>query len=244
MDKQTLKALGLVAQQLAAASTALAQILSGDGDPAPTGRKAAAPAVKMGWSAKQLKMLEAKASELVEDAGLDKKDAAARAVAWMEKRGEKKATPISDAPAATEEPKRRPGRPPRQENAAPAQNKKKIRMITLDDVREGNDNLGEFTSYLADEMGIPRDSEDFASIKAKFLELRRKFRKQVEEEQDVQDANGDLAPEGYIEGDENAVTYENFDDGEEPPPAPKVKVRQASRVQKAVSGFDFNGEDD
>jgi hypothetical protein len=233
MDAKTLKALGLIASQLAAASTALAQILNADdGDPSPTGTKK--PAVKMGWSAKQLKMLEEKATELVEDAGLDRKAAAARAVAWMEKKGEKRATPVNSAPAAVQE-KRGPGRPKmkREDDDVPAAPVKKptavkIKMLTLEEMRDGTaPTLAQFSASLVD-AGIERGSEKFEELKAKFLELRKKFKAQIEEEADVQDAD-DLTAEYVIgEGDPDSVTFSEEEEEEEPAPkkAPRVTVKK------------------
>lgn len=239
MDAKTLKALGLIASQLAAASSALAQILNADdGDPSPTGTKK--PAVKMGWSPKQIKMLEAKASELVEDAGLDRKTAAARAVAWMEKRGEKRATPVSGAPAVAQE-KRGPGRPKlkRDDDVPAAPVKKpaavKIKMLTLDEMRDGTaPTLAQFSASLV-EAGIERGSEKFEELKAKFLELRKKFKAQIEEEADVQDAD-DLTGDYVIgEGDPDAVT---FSEEEEEPAPPKKQSRVTVKKEKDAFQFD------
>lgn len=234
MDAKTLKALGLIASQLAAASSALAQILnSDDGDPSPTGTKK--PAVKLGWSPKQIKMLEEKALELVEDAGLDRKTAAARAVAWMEKRGEKRATPVNSAPAAVQE-KRGPGRPKlKRDDDVPAVQKKptKIKMLTLEEMREGTaPTLAQFSASLV-EAGIERGSEKFEELKAKFMELRKKFKAQIEEEADVQDAD-DLTGDYVIgEGDPDAVTF-----SEEEEPAPKKQTRVTVKKEKDAFQFD------
>lgn len=233
MDAKTLKALGLIASQLAAASTALAQILNADdGDPSPTGTK---KVLKMGWSPKQLRMLQEKAEELVEDAGLDNKTAAARAVAWMEKRGEKRATPVTSGAVAEEDAPKKRGRPPmNREAAAPAPVQKKIKMITLEETRDGTaPTLAQFSASLVD-AGIERDSEKFAELKAKFLELRKKFKAQLEEENDVQDAD-DLTGDYVIgEGDPDAVVFSE----EEPAPKKRVQVWKETAVE--TDGFKFD----
>lgn len=238
MDAKTLNALGLIASQLAAASTALAQILnSDDGDPSPTGTKKVP--VKMGWSPKQLRMLQEKAEELVEDAGLDNKTAAARAVAWMEKRGEKRATPVTSGAVAEEDAPKKRGRPPMNRGAgaaAPTQKKPvKIKMLTLEEMRDGTaPTLAQFSASLV-EAGIERGSEKFEELKAKFLELRKKFKAQIEEENDVQDAD-DLTGDYVIgEGDPDAVV---FSEDEEPAPKKRVQVRKEPAVE--TDGFKFD----
>lgn len=239
MDAKTLKALGLIATQLAAASSALAQILNADdGDPSPTGTRKAP--VKMGWSPKQIKMLEAKASELVEDAGLDRKTAAARAVAWMEKKGEKRATPVNSAPAVAQE-KRGPGRPKlkRDDDDVPAAPVKKpaavkIKMLTLDEMRDGTaPTLAQFSASLV-EAGIERGSEKFEELKAKFLELRKKYKAQIEEENDVTDADGLTGDYVIGGGDPDAVTFSE----EEEQPAPKKQTRVVVKKEKDAFQFD------
>ena len=67
---------------------------------------------------------------------------------------------------------------------APKPAKRVIKMITREDVENDTYKLSEFTAHLK-ENGIEKDSEDWTSLKNKFLELRRKYKEEIEEENTV-----------------------------------------------------------
>lgn len=65
-----------------------------------------------------------------------------------------------------------------------APKKKTIRMITREDVENDSYTLAEFRAHLK-ENGIEKGTENYAALNTKFLELRKKFKDEIEEENTV-----------------------------------------------------------
>lgn len=61
---------------------------------------------------------------------------------------------------------------------------KKIRMITREDVENDSYTLAEFRAHLK-ENGIEKGTENYAALNTKFLELRKKYKDEIEEENSV-----------------------------------------------------------
>ena len=68
--------------------------------------------------------------------------------------------------------------------AAKAPKKKTIKMITREDVENDSYTLAEFRAHLK-ENGIEKGTDDYATLNTKFLELRKKFKEEIEEENTV-----------------------------------------------------------
>ena len=65
-----------------------------------------------------------------------------------------------------------------------APKKKTIKMITREDVENDSYTLAEFRAHLK-ENGIEKGTDDYATLNTKFLELRKKYKEEIEEENTV-----------------------------------------------------------
>ena len=64
--------------------------------------------------------------------------------------------------------------------------KKTIKMITREDVENDSYTLAEFRAHLK-ENGIEKGTDDYATLNTKFLELRKKYKEEIEEENTVEE---------------------------------------------------------
>jgi predicted DNA-binding protein (UPF0251 family) len=91
-----------------------------------------------------------------------------------------------------------------------APKKKAIRMITREDVENDSYTLAEFRAHLK-ENGIEKGTDDYASLNAKFLELRKKFKEEIEEENSVEEPemtdDEQLMGEFTTEGDDGGFDF-------------------------------------
>lgn len=87
-------------------------------------------------------------------------------------RGGKKVAPAAKAPAA------------KTPTVKVAPKKKTIKMITREDVENDSYTLAEFRAHLK-ENGIEKGTDDYATLNTKFLELRKKYKEEIEEENTV-----------------------------------------------------------
>lgn len=67
-----------------------------------------------------------------------------------------------------------------------APKKKTIKMITREDVENDSYTLAEFRAHLK-ENGIEKGTDDYATLNTKFLELRKKYKEEIEEENTVEE---------------------------------------------------------
>lgn len=158
---QACAALAQVSQQLAA----VVQLMDSEGAPAPkaAAAKVAEPENKppVQFTAQEIEKIK-----LLMSCG-EEKNSAMRKVFNL-RGGKKVAAPAKAAPTVKVAAK-----------AAP-----KIKMITRENVENDSYKLSEFTAHLK-ENGIEKDSESWNAFKAKFLELRKKFKDEIEEENSV-----------------------------------------------------------
>ena len=165
---QACAALAQISQQL---STAVS-LMNGEGDPspfaAPEKKKPGRPPATAKAAAKEPVKFTAAEIEKIKflmDTGTEKQDAMRKV--FNLRGGSKAPAKTSAKPTVKVAPK-----------------KKAIRMITREDVENDTYKLSEFTAHLK-ENGIEKDSEDWTSLKNKFLELRRKYKEEIEEESTV-----------------------------------------------------------
>lgn len=164
---QACAALAQVSQQLAA----VVQLMDSEGDPAPMaaprrGRPSAAAKVAEPENKPpvQFTAQEIEKIKLLMSCG-EEKNSAMRKVFNL--RGGKKA-PAKTPPKVTVAPKAVP----------------KIKMITREDVENDSYTLGEFRAHLK-ENGIEKGTDSYTALNTKFLELRKKFKDEIEEENSV-----------------------------------------------------------
>lgn len=191
---QACAALAQVSQQLSAA----VQMMNGEGDPspfaAPEKKKPGRPPVakaepqKVVFTAAEIEKIK-----FLIETGTEKQDAMKKV---FNLRGGSK------APAKTA------AKPTPTVKVAPKP--KKIKMITREDVENDTYKLSEFTAHLK-ENGIEKDSEDWTTLKNKFLELRRKYKEEIEEENTVEEPemsdDDQLMGEFATEGDDGGFDF-------------------------------------
>lgn len=210
MSKQIAKSLTNAAQQLATVAATLQQAADALGaSPAPVATAPAAPK----WTPEQKKKLIQFRGAFMA-LGDDEKTASRKAIAKLTGGTGKNSGAAVQAPV-DQPAKRKPGRPAGSGRAAapapaapapaapaaPVQKKKRIHMLTLDEVREGTGmTLAQFCKSLVDDHGLDRDSEEFAGLRKQFLELRAKLKAQVEEENDVAASGEDLVDGFVVDG--------------------------------------------
>lgn len=164
---QACAALAQISQQL---STAVS-LMNGEGDPstfaAPEKKKPGRPPATAKAAAKEpvkFTAAEIEKIKLLMSCGEEKEDAMRKV---FNLRGGSK------APAA-------------KPTVKVAPKKKAIRMITREDVENDSYTLAEFRAHLK-ENGIEKGTDDYATLNAKFLELRKKFKDEIEEENTVEE---------------------------------------------------------
>ena len=239
MSATIAKNLLAVSKTLTAAAAALAAAAADlQKSPAPA---PAAPA----WSEEQKKKLTKFKEAFMTLEDMDENEARAAAI---KKLNEKPAGNSGSAvDADIDQPKKR-GRPagsgkknvddavPSPAPAAKPKGKMALRMITKEDVRNASYTLGEFTKHLREDHGLLPDSEQYLSLKKKFLDTRQKLKAEVEkemaEEQDVSDDEA-LVGEYTLDGDEP----EGDDEPEEIVAAPAPRSRAKAPVDDWEQGF-------
>ena len=175
---QACQLLAQASQQLAT----LAAAMNGDSDtgeetPKRRGRPPAAakvdPIFAKAEEKKAVKFTPAEVEKikLLMSCGEDKQDAMKKV---FNLRGGSKSPAAKTAPTVKVAPK-----------AAPKK-KAAIRMITRDDVENDSYTLAEFRAHLK-ENGIEKGTDDYATLNTKFLELRKRFKDEIEEENSVEE---------------------------------------------------------
>lgn len=172
---QACQLLAQASQQLAT----LAAAMNGDTDtgeetPKRRGRPPAAAKVEE-KKAVQFTAAEIEKIKLLISCGEEKQDAMKKV--FNLRGGSKTPAKAKTAPAAQPTVKVAP-------KVAPAKKKVSLRMITRDDVENDSYTLAEFRAHLK-ENGIEKGTEDYATLNTKFLELRKKFKDEIEEENSV-----------------------------------------------------------
>lgn len=81
-----------------------------------------------------------------------------------------------------------------------APKKKTIKMITREDVENDSYTLAEFRAHLK-ENGIEKGTEDYATLNTKFLELRKKFKEEIEEENTVSEEEPEMTDDEQLMGE-------------------------------------------
>ena len=84
--------------------------------------------------------------------------------------------------------------------AAKAPKKKTIKMITREDVENDSYTLAEFRAHLK-ENGIEKGTDDYATLNTKFLELRKKFKEEIEEENTVSEEEPEMTDDEQLMGE-------------------------------------------
>ena len=167
---QACAALAQVSQQLASA----VQIMNGENEnevSAEPKRRGRPPAVaaKVEPKKEPVKFTAAEIQKIqfLIETGTEKQEAMRKV---FNLRGGKKVAPAA-APAKTPTVKVAP-------------KKKTIKMITREDVENDSYTLAEFRAHLK-ENGIEKGTDDYATLNTKFLELRKKYKEELEEENTV-----------------------------------------------------------
>lgn len=171
---QACAALAQVSQQLASA----VQMMNGENavsaEPKRRGRPpAAAKAAEPKKEPVKFTAAEIQKIKFLMETGTEQQDACRKV---FNLRGGKKVAPTAPAKA--------PAAKTPTVKVAPKPAKRVIKMITREDVENDTYKLSEFTAHLK-ENGIEKDSEDWTNLKNKFLELRRTYKEEIEEENSV-----------------------------------------------------------
>ena len=103
-------------------------------------------------------------------------------------RGGKKVAPAAKAPAA------------KTPTVKVAPKKKTIKMITREDVENDSYTLAEFRAHLK-ENGIEKGTDDYATLNTKFLELRKKYKEEIEEENTVSEEEPEMTDDEQLMGE-------------------------------------------
>lgn len=166
---QACAALAQVSQQLASAVQMMNVSEVSEAEPKRRGRPpAVAKVAEPEKKAVQFTAQEIEKIKLLMSCGEEKNSAMAKVFAL--RGGKKAAAPEKAAPTVKVAPK-------------PAK-KASIRMITREDVENDSYTLGEFRAHLK-ENGIEKGTEAYATLNTKFLELRKKFKDEIEQENSV-----------------------------------------------------------
>lgn len=81
-----------------------------------------------------------------------------------------------------------------------APKKKTIKMITREDVENDSYTLAEFRAHLK-ENGIEKGTDDYATLNTKFLELRKKYKEEIEEENTVSEEEPEMTDDEQLMGE-------------------------------------------
>lgn len=81
-----------------------------------------------------------------------------------------------------------------------APKKKTIKMITREDVENDSYTLAEFRAHLK-ENGIEKGTDDYATLNTKFLELRKKYKEEIEEENTVSEKEPEMTDDEQLMGE-------------------------------------------
>ena len=244
MSKQIAKSLTAAAQQLATVAATLQQAAAALGAAPVATAPAAAPAAPAApkWTPEQKKKLVQFRGAFMA-LGDDEKTASRKAIAKLTGGTGKNSGAAVAAPV--DQPKRR-GRPAGSGRAAapapvaPAQKKKRIHMLTLDEVREGTGmTLAQFCKTLVEDHGLDRDSEEFTALRKQFIDLRAKLKAQVEEENDVAASGEDLV-DGFVVDGGDGGDDAGYDFDPEPVTPKKRGAKMAEEASNdADSEFGF-----
>lgn len=176
---QACAALAQVSQQLASA----VQMMNGENEnevsAAPEKKKPGRPpavAAKVEPKKEPVKFTAAEIQKIqfLIETGTEKQEAMRKV---FNLRGGKKVAPAAKAPAAKAPAAKTP-------TVKVAPKKKTIKMITREDVENDSYTLAEFRAHLK-ENGIEKGTDDYATLNTKFLELRKKYKEEIEEENTV-----------------------------------------------------------
>ena len=229
MSKKIATSLTAAAQQLATVAATLQQAAAAlSGAAAPV---AAAPAAPRFTSEEVKKMKSWKNAFL--ELGESPEAAHQKAIAKLEsmKKGKKNSGAAVAAPVDQPAPRQRRAAAP-----APAA-QKKIKMLTLEDVRNGTAmSLAEFGKSLVEEHGIDRNSEKFAALRAQFMELRKKYKAQLDEEASVAASGEDLVDGMTV--DDGTVEFAEDDGGYEFDAEPVVTPARGKKKAAAIVDAD------
>ena len=236
MSKQIAKSLTNAAQQLATVAATLQQAAAALGAaPAPV-----APAAPQ-WTPEQKKKLVQFRGAFMA-LGDDEKTASQKAIAKLTGSSSGAKNSGAAVAAPVDQPKRR-GRPAGSGRAAapapvaPAQKKKRIHMLTLDEVREGTGmTLAQFCKTLVEDHGLDRDSEEFTALRKQFIDLRAKLKAQVEEENDVAASGEDLVDGFVVDGGDGGD-----DAGYDFDPEPVTPKKRGAKMAEEAA-FDAESE--
>ena len=172
---QACAALAQVSQQLASA----VQVMNGENEnevSAEPKRRGRPPVVKAVEEKKPVTFSAAEIQKIqfLIETGTEKQEAMRKV---FNLRGGKKVAPTA-APAKA------PAAKAPTVKVAPKPPKRVIKMITREDVENDSYTLAEFRAHLK-ENGIEKGTDDYAALNTKFLELRKKFKDEIEEENSV-----------------------------------------------------------
>ena len=81
-----------------------------------------------------------------------------------------------------------------------APKKKTIKMITREDVENDSYTLAEFRAHLK-ENGIEKGTDGYATLNTKFLELRKKYKEEIEEENTVSEEEPEMTDDEQLMGE-------------------------------------------
>lgn len=170
---QACAALAQVSQQLASA----VQMMNGENEnevSAEPKRRGRPPVAKVEPKKEPVKFTAAEIQKIqfLIETGTEKQEAMRKV---FNLRGGKKVAPAA-APAKAPAAKTPTGKM--------APKKKTIKMITREDVENDSYTLAEFRAHLK-ENGIEKGTDDYATLNTKFLELRKKYKEEIEEENTV-----------------------------------------------------------
>lgn len=172
---QACAALAQVSQQLASAVQMMNGENEGSAEPKRRGRPpAAAKVAEPEKKAVTFSAAEIQKIQFLIETGTEKQEAMRKV---FNLRGGKKVAPTA-APAKA------PVAKTPTVKVAPKPAKRAIKMITREDVENDSYTLAEFRAHLK-ENGIEKGTDDYAALNTKFLELRKKFKDEIEEENSV-----------------------------------------------------------
>ncbi len=189
---QACAALAQVSQQLASAVQIMNGETENEGSAAPEKKKPGRPpavAAKVEPKKEPVKFTAAEIQKIqfLIETGTEKQEAMRKV---FNLRGGKKVAPTAPAKApAAKTP-----------TVTVAPKKKTIKMITREDVENDSYTLAEFRAHLK-ENGIEKGTDDYATLNTKFLELRKKYKEEIEEENTVSEEEPEMTDDEQLMGE-------------------------------------------
>lgn len=183
---QACAALAQVSQQLASA----VQMMNGENEVSAEPKRTPAVAAKVEPKKEPVKFTTAEIQKIqfLIETGTEKQEAMRKV---FNLRGGKKVAPAAapaKAPAA------------KTPTVKVAPKKKTIKMITREDVENDSYTLAEFRAHLK-ENGIEKGTDDYATLNTKFLELRKKYKEEIEEENTVSEEEPEMTDDEQLMGE-------------------------------------------